>query len=257
MSQALFKEKGQPNTIARLTGVLAALVVLIFSPVTENVNLIKELLWWCGLSFLLGLAFLTRTIPYCVLPLRIIRSWNKTSRLTLFMLLAYTSLSGLCLLYTPDSVVGTVTFLRQIGYVITFIFIALLVRNISSAAFIILPVLLSAVLSSLYALAQFAGLDVIPWKDFDRPVGTLGNPNFLAGFLIAILPLLAIYELSGKKMFNKIPKLQLAFKLQLIRLIRNMSWGRYDSKINEGYDSNSNNFVCYVCCAFADGVWGN
>ncbi len=53
---------------------------------------------------------------------------------------------------------------------------------------------LAGALSSLYSVIQFAGLDLIPSPGgaVSRPFSTMGNPDFLAAYLVAVLPLTVV-----------------------------------------------------------------
>jgi len=57
-----------------------------------------------------------------------------------------------------------------------------------------------------YALLQYAGIDYVRWAlDYGgrRPVATMGNPNFLAGHLVTILPLAVVLLLGERGTFAK------------------------------------------------------
>lgn len=47
---------------------------------------------------------------------------------------------------------------------------------------------ITAVLAALYALLQVLGVDPFPWAPVNKPIGTFGNPNFLAAYLGLALP---------------------------------------------------------------------
>jgi O-antigen ligase len=56
----------------------------------------------------------------------------------------------------------------------------------------------SAGLCTLYGLAQVAGWDPMPWSvKFGRAFGTLGNPDYYAGHLLVVMPLLAASVVAG------------------------------------------------------------
>jgi O-antigen ligase len=49
--------------------------------------------------------------------------------------------------------------------------------------------LISSSIISIIVLLQFAGIDLVPWNDIAIPVsGTMGNPNYLASFMVFVLP---------------------------------------------------------------------
>ncbi len=70
-----------------------------------------------------------------------------------------------------------------------------IVRDSSEARPIIVAVTLALVPVSLYALIQVVGLDPFVWAEnspfagWTRPIGTLGHPNYLAGYSVMALPL--------------------------------------------------------------------
>jgi len=73
-------------------------------------------------------------------------------------------------------------------------------------------VLISIAATSLYGVAQSAGIDPMPWTAAfgGRAFGTLGNPDYYAGHLILVLPLAASW-LVGRPAFS--PALGTAFVL--------------------------------------------
>jgi len=67
--------------------------------------------------------------------------------------------------------------------------------NQSSGRKIVSALILAGTISSLYSILQFTGLDLIPSPGTGaglRPFSTMGNPDFLAAFLIGVLPLALI-----------------------------------------------------------------
>ncbi|MDP3013406.1 MAG: hypothetical protein Q8M92_04135, partial [Candidatus Subteraquimicrobiales bacterium] len=67
-------------------------------------------------------------------------------------------------------------------------------QDISRVRTLALIVALAAFLSALYGLVQFAGYDFLEWGqlpfELRRSFSTLGNPDFLGGFLAAIFPVI-------------------------------------------------------------------
>jgi len=75
-----------------------------------------------------------------------------------------------------------------------------------SAAGALTALMIAAGIASLYALAQAAGIDPLPWRDtaryaapgaFQRPFGTLGHPNLLGVVTAAALPVALGRLLAG------------------------------------------------------------
>ncbi len=67
--------------------------------------------------------------------------------------------------------------------------------------FIIMP----ASIMAFYGLVQALGMDFLPWKtNFNgRAASTLGNPNFLAGHMVAVIPAALAAFLNSKNRLNK------------------------------------------------------
>lgn len=63
-------------------------------------------------------------------------------------------------------------------------------------------------LASLYAILQYGGIEPIWTRKIDpfgtRSVSTFGNPNFLASFLILILPVIAVLAVFEKSLIKKL-----------------------------------------------------
>jgi len=68
--------------------------------------------------------------------------------------------------------------------------------------------IIAGVLASGYAILQKMGWDFVQWQQADlvktRSIGTLGNPDFLAGFLVLILPLAlaGVFYQPRRRYFN-------------------------------------------------------
>jgi O-antigen ligase len=66
---------------------------------------------------------------------------------------------------------------------------------------------LAGTLSSLYSIFQFAGLDLLPSPGTGaglRPFSTMGNPDFLAAFLLAVLPVAVFQWMSGRSAWSAV-----------------------------------------------------
>ncbi len=82
------------------------------------------------------------------------------------------------------------------SYIFYFLFFILLLSNIKTIKQIrriIIAAVLSSFLVSLYGLAQMAGFDFKDWTEpafiTGRATSTLGQPNFLASYLLLVIPL--------------------------------------------------------------------
>lgn len=64
-------------------------------------------------------------------------------------------------------------------------------------------VIFSMVFVSLYGILQFLDLDLLSWKGNSHPRvwSTLGNPNFLAGYLVLTIPVAICFFLESGKLF--------------------------------------------------------
>lgn len=64
---------------------------------------------------------------------------------------------------------------------------------------VIAAVIIPASIMAVYGLIQAAGLDFLSWKTTfnGRAASTLGNPNFLAGHMIAVIPLTFVISLTA------------------------------------------------------------
>ena len=68
MTVQLSKDEKIGKLLHKALGILAALVTLAFCTITQNTNLIKELIWWDGLLLLLAVTLLTRVFPTVLAP---------------------------------------------------------------------------------------------------------------------------------------------------------------------------------------------
>ncbi len=97
---------------------------------------------------------------------------------------------------THDSHAGLCTI---VAYGVLFCATRGLCRTYGDARLVLGACVLGSAVASAYALCQFAGLDPIAWGDrsnvgqYLRPFGPLGNPNFLAAYLVMALPLTVYY----------------------------------------------------------------
>ncbi len=97
-----------------------------------------------------------------------------------------------------------------ISYLFYFVFLLLLIFNISrfrEIKSIIITIGLSSFVVSLYGLAQISGWDFINWNEpaylTGRVTSTLGQPNFLASYLLLALPLIVYLIVHSKKILIK------------------------------------------------------
>ena len=107
---------------------------------------------------------------------------------------------------TPFSSAGAFTF---VGYAVLFFAVRRLRPNAAEMRLLTIAGLPAATAIIAYSLAQRFGLDPLPWdKDqLTRPLGTLGHPNHLAGYLALVLP---IFIALGLDAFRRRDRLTLA-----------------------------------------------
>lgn len=115
---------------------------------------------------------------------------------------------------------------RQLGlysYLFFFLFFLLLiveVRKKEQINRILMTISLSAFLVCIYGLIQVAGLDPLGWSEStkERIFSTLGQPNFLASYLLLVLPISGYLFWEFKNKFLKI-FFGLIFLMQLFCII--------------------------------------
>jgi tetratricopeptide (TPR) repeat protein len=75
-------------------------------------------------------------------------------------------------------------------YVILFLVVLSELRTSAQLRRIQYAAILACIPISAYTILQFAGLDPIPWRDYlqGRSSGTIGNPIFLGGYLVMVIP---------------------------------------------------------------------
>ncbi len=83
---------------------------------------------------------------------------------------------------------------------------------------------------AVYACVQSLGYDFFMWGDFDwggdfkRVTSTLGNPDFMAGYLLATIPLSVAFGLASEKRWSKILA-GISAGLQVIAIVLSLSRG--------------------------------
>jgi putative inorganic carbon (HCO3(-)) transporter len=118
--------------------------------------------------------------------------------------LAFISVSFLATMLSISPLVSTAKFIELLSYgALYFIWTSCLERHDVRPIF--KAVMLSSLLASIYSLLQHCGMDLpgIVWSDADmvrtRSISTFGNPTFLAGFLVMVLPLIFYLFVTEKE----------------------------------------------------------
>lgn len=165
----------------RLVQLLLFFVPLVFAPFLYDVfEPIKQSLWTVGTALLCAI-FLMDCLQKEKFPV-------ASSALALLLFLQLLS-KLLTAIFTPTPSLHFATLSRTL---VELSFAYVLLCTPLTEKEIVRPLLYSTLLVSLYALLQKLGLDPIQWTLSDvrvRTVSTLGNPDYLSGYLALILPL--------------------------------------------------------------------
>ncbi len=90
---------------------------------------------------------------------------------------------------------------KRLIYVATFLMIVFEFNSLKKIESLALWITLGALVSSLYGMVQFFGLDPFAWKGAfgDRLFSTFGNPNFFSAYLVWTIPVMISYVFLTKK----------------------------------------------------------
>ena len=94
----------------------------------------------------------------------------------------------------------------------------LLAEQVKRGGKLVSAMILAGTLSALYSIFQFAGLDLVPSPGTGaglRPFSTMGNPDFLAAYLVAVLPMAAVRGALGGSAIRVLPAASMAVALLL------------------------------------------
>lgn len=78
--------------------------------------------------------------------------------------------------------------------------------------------IIAGTVSSLYSILQFAGLDMIPSPGGGqglRPFSTMGNPDFMAAYLVAVLPIAAVQWSMNRRLIGILPVVSMSMAVLL------------------------------------------
>jgi len=94
-----------------------------------------------------------------------------------------------------------------IFYILFFILILLNFRETRETKIVVITAVLSSFFASLYGLVQISGFDFVSWSEpaiiTGRVTSTLGQPNFLASYLLLTIPLSLYLFFCAKKSLAK------------------------------------------------------
>jgi putative inorganic carbon (HCO3(-)) transporter len=93
---------------------------------------------------------------------------------------------------------------------------------------VLISIMAPAFIMAIYGLVQALGMDFLPWKsNFDgRAASTLGNPNFLAGHMTAVIPLGLVLFVGTKSRLEKL-LLFMAAGVMIAALLASQTRGAY------------------------------
>jgi O-antigen ligase len=93
-------------------------------------------------------------------------------------------------------------FVTTISLILVFLAVAIFIQ-IKTMGDILFGLIISAVITSIYAIFQSFGLDILKWETKSNGVfGTLGNPNFQSAFAaMALMPTLLYFRFKTKKLY--------------------------------------------------------
>ncbi len=204
------------------------LIPLIFSAANTHTIVIKE-----------TIAQLSTVIMILCLPLLWYIDRRKDSKRqafpfpTLLITVLFTLL--LYLFYSAHSTAAHhPRAIRELNCWVTYIILAVVSMRYASSSkrfdlYLTATVLVSAVVAG-YAVSQRLGYDFFPWDDFKfgekgigRASASLGNPDYLAGYLVALIPLTILWAVARRGFFRIV--LSGIVLLQLAALIFSYSRG--------------------------------
>jgi len=176
---------------------LALLVVvpLVFYTSTHDVFEINKITAFRIFTLLGLLAFLTRTLLAGGFTLRLTALWPPVAAVGLTSLLStvWTNNLGTSLFGVYEDFEGILTIAN---YILLWFLVTQHVRRFGQVQKFLTAVLLAGTVAAGYGVAQNFGFDFVPWNPTtytaNRMFGTLGNPNFLAAYVLMAIPLAAV-----------------------------------------------------------------
>ncbi|MFW6134092.1 MAG: O-antigen ligase family protein [Elusimicrobiota bacterium] len=164
--------------------ILALLLPVSFLPFTSDNFLIKLLIL---------------SVFFTVFAVLLTQNKFKIAKVSIWIII-FTGYLGISILWSPNKSVAINTFWRRMVIILSGYFIGI---NIPSKRLNILfkAIIAGAVISAVYGIIQYAGLDPVSWKiGFSGRISSfLGNPNFFSGYLVAVFPLSLYFADKAKK----------------------------------------------------------
>lgn len=221
------------SILQHLTDILFVLPVLLipllFTSFNTDTNIIKETVFQFGVVFLFLAYPATWYLDRKYDPESSSAVIPKTFIFLLFALLVYLYYSSHLSVKHPRAIYEFSRWFTYIGLTFITIFYSVSPRRFN---LYIAITLFTCCLVCAYALCQAGGLDFYDWPSFEwddtqhrRICSSLGNPDFLAGYLVPLLPLTFIYFLIQPQRLLFV----ILFFLQILTLIFSYSRGGWIS----------------------------
>lgn len=185
----------------QLLALLAMLIVvpLVFYTYTHDVFEFNKLTAFRIFTLLALLAFMARALLLGGVTLRASSLWPPIALVGLSSLLStlWTNNLQTSIFGVYEDFEGILTIAN---YLLLWFLVHQFVRNLNEARKFLAAIVLAGVLAGGYGVAQNFGIDFIMWNpntySASRLFGSLGNPNFLAAYLLMSLPVAFIFFLN-------------------------------------------------------------
>jgi O-antigen ligase/Flp pilus assembly protein TadD len=175
-------------------------VLLTAVPITlcwgvHDPNIVKEFLFKACVSLL-----------FLLYAIKVVKTRQVTISLSYlsYATVAFLILSVFSYLYSDYAVIGSVRLELLCYFVLLFFLMTQQATDVRMARHGLEALSLGAFLVSGYGIFQFFGIELYPiQRHFTRISATLGHPNFLGGYLVAVLPVTTGLSLSSDKPIKK------------------------------------------------------
>jgi putative inorganic carbon (HCO3(-)) transporter len=93
------------------------------------------------------------------------------------------------------------------NYLLLWVLVNQFIRNLNDSLKFLLMVVLAGLVAAIYGVVQNFGIDIVAWNPMTysagRLFGSLGNPNFLAAYVLMALPVATVFFLIAKRTMFK------------------------------------------------------
>lgn len=139
----------------------------------------------------------------------------------LLLFLLFTVISSLFSVDPGKSIYGLYDrqqgFIMQLYYAVFFILVLFNIKDLSQIKRIFFVIILASVIACLYGLAQKLGYDFMDWDRLssttNRITATLGQPNYLAMYLLLVMPVTIYYLIINRLALRVFTGIALALQL--------------------------------------------